>query len=987
MKLAFRVLFFRFLKVWVVVTWMMLVFSPISFLPAKGQADEQLVYRQDFEGDQFPEWTLENGWQIVDYEGNRVLEGRGHVFANLSEGPWTDLRLKFKILFSSGSLVHVNIRNVRITNRYFWGISIDGINLSKQTGPDSFINDLVVGPGTGAGWHEIEVAAQGSEISISVDGKTKLSYIDPNPYLSGYISFESHVFQPLFIDDIEIWAPMREPTPTLDPAQKWVYLGGPLGGMGYDVRMDPDNPDRMYVTDAYAGFFTSRDGGMSWLPSNTGITTRAGNTGDGIPVFCASLDPNNPAILWAGTSGERGVFYSENNGKTWERRDNGIEEIGVTMRGFGVDPSNSDIVYAAGEISSWEWNQGQPLSGREFDLTMGVVYKTIDRGLHWQAVWRGENLARYVWINPHNPNIVYISTGIFDREAANSEPKAGIPGGEGILKSIDGGQTWKQVNAGLKNWYAGSLFMHPENPDILVAGTGNVQYSDESGVYITTDGAATWQKTLSAFAIAAVEISTSNPQIVYAANSDLVFRSEDGGWNWRQVTPSDDVWGPPGITGGIPIDIQVDPRDPKRLFINSYGGGNFVSSDGGSTWAAASQGYTGAMVRDIVVDPGDPARVIAASRSGIFASTDGGITWEGLGPNDLWTLDWHAISIHPTNSQEMLSELTCDKTIMKTTDGGHTWAKVASRPGRESWKTFTYAPSNPQVVYAGTAAFFSCGSFDMAQNAHGVFRSTDGGDTWQPANDENSQYATVNDLAVDPTNERLVYAATQNYGLLMSTNGGEAWSAIYPGVKATSVRVHPTDPSILFLGTEYAGVFTSREGGQNWTPVVEGIQPGGITTDIVFDPSNPQVLYLSDLSSGVYRSMNGGKTWFILNSGLLNRSVNKLAVSTDGNHLYAAIEGMGVYRMDLNGQPPRMKPSPAPTLTASPSVAGDRDLVSTQDNSGQSLTPSPSSVITGTPIQQNNSPGGSICGGAFFLAGFAGIALMISLKQNATIYS
>jgi hypothetical protein len=75
------------------------------------------------------------------------------------------------------------------------------------------------------------------------------------------------------------------------PSLTWVRTGGPLGGLGYDVRMRPDNPDVMLVTDAWAGVFMSTDAGGSWRPVNEGIGTRVGPTSDGIPVFSATFDP------------------------------------------------------------------------------------------------------------------------------------------------------------------------------------------------------------------------------------------------------------------------------------------------------------------------------------------------------------------------------------------------------------------------------------------------------------------------------------------------------------------------------------------------------------------------------------------------------------------------------------------------------------------------------------------------------------------------
>ncbi len=124
--------------------------------------------------------------------------------------------------------------------------------------------------------------------------------------------------------------------------------------------------------------------------------------------------------------------------------------------------------------------------GRAFDLVKGVVYKTVDRGEHWTAVWRGDNLARYIWLDPRNPDVVYVSTGIFDREAANSDPDAGVPGGVGVIKSVDGGRTWRRVATGMRNLYVGSLFMHPTRPDVLLAGVGSDVYREDMVPWAST---------------------------------------------------------------------------------------------------------------------------------------------------------------------------------------------------------------------------------------------------------------------------------------------------------------------------------------------------------------------------------------------------------------------------------------------------------------------------------------------------------------------
>jgi photosystem II stability/assembly factor-like uncharacterized protein len=778
--------------------------------------------------------------------------------------------------------------------------------LAKQLGLDKFENNLRQGSAVGSGWHQVEISAYGPDITISVDGKRRMAYTDPEPIPSGGFSFESLEDSPVWVDDIEVWGKPISSMIDLN-SLNWVYTGGPLGGLGYDVRMRPDNLDIMFVTDAFAGAFKSTDSGKTWFPANEGITTRIGESGDIISVFCLTIDPHNNDIVWAGTQYKRGIFKSTDGGNTWTQMNNGVQEAGVTLRGFTVDPRSSDIVYAAGEVSSWDW-YGQPRNGREFDMTQGVVYKTTDGGQNWKKIWQGDDLARYIWIDPRNPEVLYVSHGIFDREAANSDPVKGVPGGVGILKSTDGGQTWSDANNGLKNLYVGSLFMHPQNPDILLTGVGNVTYPESSGAYLSTDGGATWTQTLDAYVISSVEFATSNPEIAYAASFNAVYRSEDGGHTWKNITGQEGGWGAPGVRGGTPIDIQVDPRDPNRLFIDNYGGGNFLSEDGGRTWSTASKGYSGGLTRDVVVDPTAPGHVVAAVRSGLFTSYNGGKDWVGISNPPVLNLDWHAVAMDPTDPQHLISELTCPRQLVESTNGGANWQVSYQESGNFAWRSIKFAPSNPKIVFAGSAGYRSCGKFDGSFPGLGLYVSQDGGHSWSRSNAQEFQDAAIFDLAIDPTNPKVVYAATMNYGVLKTSDGGNNWTALNTGMpgapSAISVAIHPGDPNLLFAGRYRGGLFHSTDGGANWQIVETGLSPEGIMSDTLFDPTNSQIMYLADMMSGVYRSEDDGQTWFSISKGLSNRSINVLAISADGQHLYAASEGAGVFRLDLNGQPP-----------------------------------------------------------------------------------
>ncbi|MBI3962508.1 MAG: hypothetical protein HY335_07135 [Deinococcus sp.] len=876
---------------------------------------EAILYQEDFNSGQALNWQLEPGWQVVPDGRNLVLAGNGHQWARLGADriSASDFRLQLQIKLVQGR-IHL-VFGLNDLGRYFIGFQENGSDLNKQYWPDRFLNGLAGlatyhSPGV---WHQVEVVMQSGRIQFLVDSQLEWEYTDRDPLLNGSFAFETQEDSIAYVDNIAVYGTAPLVVGVLVGGWSWTRTGGPLGGLGYDVRMNPQNPSIMYVTDAWSGVHMSTNGGQNWLPSNQGITTRTGDSGDAIPVFSLTVDPNSPNIVWAGTQYKRGIFKSTNGGQSWVKMDNGvIEQDGITFRGFTVDPRSSNIVYAAGEVSSWTW-YGQRRTGREFDMTQGVVYKTTNGGQLWQAVWRGNNLARYIWLDPRNPDVVYVSTGIFDREAANSDPGLRTPGGVGIIKSSNGGQSWDEINEGLGNLYVGTLFMHPTNPDILLAGTGNNQYYEGGGVYLSTNGGASWRQTLQEDIIESVEFALDDPKIAYAGSSHAIYRSTNGGEIWEQVAGGPYGWGAPGVRAGFPIDFQVDPRYSNRIFANNYGGGNFLSEDGGQNWTVASQDYTGAQVRSIAVDPTAAGRVFVAARSGLFVSSNGGESWAGLAYPPVYLLDWTVVAVDPADPLHLFTSSSWNGELLESSNGGFrgvNWRTANPSPGsRMGWRAIAFAPSDSSIVYAGTAGFISAGTFDPQVPARGTYVSRNGGTTWSEANTFPYQDAHVTSLAVDPQDPLRVYAATSNYGVLKSIEGGLNWTPMNYGLprggpQALSIAVHPTNPSTIFTGLRKAGLYRSTDGGANWYSAAAGMNPEASVSAIVLDPTNPQVMYAADLHSGVYRSDNGGTSWQAINTGLRLRAVNALAISSDGLHLYAGTEGEGVFRLDLNGVPP-----------------------------------------------------------------------------------
>ena len=543
------------------------------------------------------------------------------------------------------------------------------------------------------------------------------------------------------------------PTPTpetpLSPALNWIFTGGPRGGIGYDIRISPLDDKIIWVTDAFAGAHQSRDGGFTWKAKNNGITARVGFTGDAIPIFSLTIDPNNPNTLWAGTQGMRGVFKSVDGGETWVEMDNGIlEKPNMEIRGFSVDPSDSNIVYCGGNY----------MVEPTHNVQRGIIYKTTDGGQNWKLIHSPQALVRWIIVDPTDHNILYASTGIFDRFAVKAE---------GVLKSYDGGQTWEQINTGLTNLVVGALAMHPTDPLTLLAGTGidafeaNEPGEVYGGVFKTTDGGKTWRqvdpfqdKRRDDIQFTAVAFAPSNPDIVYADTGNTFMRSENGGETWRVYYVGPDSGASGMENRGRPIALTIHPKDPNLLYMNAYSGGVFMSQNGGHTWRDASKGTSGSQVWDLAVQSAHPHFVLVGAKNGMYVTMDGGENWEGRISTD-GVNNALAVASDPTNDYTFLLGDEIDGTILKTRDAGMRWYRVLGPLGknlpnqRRAIYRIAYAPSNfedlqpetpeenhiantpsnRKVVYAATGIDTMTIFIPHQTVGTGIYKSEDGGET------------------------------------------------------------------------------------------------------------------------------------------------------------------------------------------------------------------------------------------------------------------
>jgi hypothetical protein len=178
----------------------------------------------------------------------------------------------------------------------------------------------------------------------------------------------------------------------------------------------------------------------------------------------------------------------------------------------------------------------------------------------------------------------------------------------------------------------------------------------------------------------------------------------------------------------------------------------------------------------------------------------------------------------------------------------------------------------------------------------GVFKSVDGGGSWNPASTGLTS-ANVYTLAIDPATPATLYAGT-NDGVFKSTNGGGIWSAINTGLTSLNVQdlaIDPATPATLYAGTTAGGVFKSVDGGERWNPANTGLTNVSVQA-LAIDPAAPTRLYAGTDGGGVFKSTNGGESWSAFNAGLTNTVVYALAVDpATPATLYAGTYGGGVF--------------------------------------------------------------------------------------------
>ena len=523
---------------------------------------------------------------------------------------------------------------------------------------------------------------------------------------------------------------------------------------------------------------------------------------------------------------------------------------------------------------------------------------------------------------------MYASTGIFDRDCIKEE---------GVWKSIDGGENWFHANIGLTDSTVAGLFMDPRDPETLWACTGREPgFGGDyiGGIFKTSNGGELWTKVFPQGdqvvpPIHSITTSIPNSDIIYASSEVGFYTSTNNGVSWVKTD-----YNIPGVYTGIPVGIAAHPSDENTVYINSYSGGVFSSNDRGVTWSSQNKGYTGAEMREIIVDPVDPLQVMAIGRSGIAKTDDGGTTWSGAGQHVLFGPmgEYNFLERNSQSRSSFLCGASHTTAIFKTTDKLewdmlHDFREDGVEEGH-GLDDVQYAHNDSNIIYAG----LRYGSlpfiidrpeqpYDPNIYSYGMFKSLDAGLTWNAISDGlEGTSKNVRRIAVHPLDPDIVYIGMYRSGIYKTTDGGANWVNRSAGLSAYNIyylEIDPNNPETVYAGAVGGGLYKTTDGGVSWKAINYGMDPEATITGIAVDPTDSRTVFCSDWFSGVHHSNSGGEKWFPLNEGLTNRSVREIALSRDGEILYAATQGQGIFRLNLgeNLSPQISSFSPANTDT------------------------------------------------------------------------
>ncbi len=625
--------------------------------------------------------------------------------------------------------------------------------------------------------------------------------------------------------------------PSVMGAMKWRMIGPHRGGRTVGAVGVPQQPNVFYIGVNNGGVWKTTDYGRTWQPIFDDQPT--GSVGD------VAVAPSNPNVLYV-ASGEGlqrpdlsvgdGIYKTTDGGKTWVNT--GLKEA-QQIGGLAIDPTNENRVFAA--------VLGHPYGPN----TERGVFRTLNGGKTWERIYYvDENTgAVQVTIDPKNPQIVYAymwagRQGPWENGAWNGTES-------GLIKSIDGGNTWKKLSNGLPTTAQGlsriGFCIAPSNPNRL---------------YATVD---------------------APPQ--YGG----IYRSDDAGENWVKMSADPRLWS----RGTDFAEVKVDPKNADIVY--SANVVTWKSMDGGKSWNAFRGAPGGDDYHRIWINPDNTDVILIASDQGAIITVNGGQTFSSWYNQP--TAQFYHVSTDnafPYNVLGGQQESGSVGIASRGNDGQITfreWHPV----GVEEYGYVAADPLNPNIIYGGKITKFDKRTGQVQNIAPEAVRS--------------GKYRFVRTAPVlfSPIDNKTLYFAGNV--LFKTQNGGHSWDIISPDLTRDkyddiplsigiytnedmkkmprrgviyTVAPSPKDINTIWAGTDDGLIHVTRDGGKKW----QNVTPPGISIwskislmdASHFDANTAYAavnrIRLDDMKAHIYRTKDGGKTWKEITNGLPNDPIN-----------------------------------------------------------------------------------------------------------------